>query len=138
MKVLGPDVGGIISRGVGQVIADQVEAGIDVPTDGEVPRENYIHYHCRHLEGIDFSNLSEKALRGGTYSANLPSVVGPVRALAQFLVRDWQRAQAFTKRPVKMTMPGPMTISDTTVDMYYHGPVRCRPCGSVKPGRCML
>ena len=35
-----------------QVINDQVAAGIDIPTDGEVRRENYIHYHCRNLEGI--------------------------------------------------------------------------------------
>ena len=43
-----------------EIISDQEECGIDILTDGEVRRENYIHYHCRYLEGIDFANLSEK------------------------------------------------------------------------------
>jgi len=39
------------------VIADQVSCGIDVPTDGEVRCENYVHYQYRHFEGFNFSNL---------------------------------------------------------------------------------
>jgi 5-methyltetrahydropteroyltriglutamate--homocysteine methyltransferase len=39
-------------------IQDQLDCGIDIPTDGEQRRENYIHYHCRNLEGIDFVNLT--------------------------------------------------------------------------------
>ena len=65
MNALGDDAESIISRGVQEVIADQVEAGIDIPTDGEVPRENYIHYHCRHIKGIDFGVLTEVSLRNG-------------------------------------------------------------------------
>ena len=30
-----------------------------IPTDGEVRRENYFHYHCRHFNGIDFDNLTQ-------------------------------------------------------------------------------
>ena len=41
-------------RGTKEVVLEQVRAGIDIPTDGEVRRENYIYYHCRHLSGIDF------------------------------------------------------------------------------------
>ncbi len=107
------------ARGVKEVIEDQVAAGIDIPTDGEVRRENYIHYHCRHLQGFDFEALHHKVLRGGSYETDLPTITGPVRAGDPFLPHDWRVAQSFTDRPVKVTLPGPMTITDTTVDLHY-------------------
>lgn len=122
MAALGEDAEDIITRGVGEAVRDQVDAGIDIPTDGEIPRENYIHYHCRHIKGFDFTNLTLKPVRGGTYEANLPTVTGPVSARDTFLVHDWRRAQSFTDRPVKITMPGPMTIWDTNADAYYNDP----------------
>ncbi len=122
MSDMGADAWEIIERGVAEAVADQVEAGIDIPTDGEIPRENYIHYHCRHLEGFDFGSLTEKSLRNGAYTANLPTITGPVRARDLFLADDWRRAQRYTERPVKITMPGPMTIADTNADAWYHDP----------------
>ena len=116
---MGEEAETLFARGVAEAVADQVEAGIDVPTDGEIRRENYIHYHCRHIEGIDFDTLTPKAVRGGTYTAELPSITGPVRARDHFLADDWRLAQSCTDRPVKITMPGPMTIADTTVDLHY-------------------
>ncbi|CAJ2376410.1 MAG: 5-methyltetrahydropteroyltriglutamate--homocysteine methyltransferase [Arenicellales bacterium IbO2] len=122
MEQLGDEAEDILARGVAQAVADQVEAGIDIPTDGEVPRENYIHYHCRHLNGFDFENLTRRELRGGTYAADLPTIRGEVSAKAPFLAGDWRRAQNGSKRPVKITMPGPMTISDTNCDAHYDNP----------------
>lgn len=122
MEALGDDAETVIARGVREVIDDQVRAGIDIPTDGEIARENYIHYHCRHLGGVSFERLEEKALRNDAYRALLPAIVGPVHAGAPFLPIDYRRAQACTDRPVKITMPGPMTISDTTVDLHYDDP----------------
>ena len=124
MRAVQPEMDTMLSRGCAQVVKDQEQAGIDILTDGEVPRENYIHYHCRHLEGIDFSELARVTLRNGAYAANLPTIRGPVGAGAPFLLHDWRRAQAFTRRPVKITMPGPMTIADTTVDNHYHDTAR--------------
>ena len=97
LAALGPEADAVIDRGVSQVVSDQIDAGIDVPTDGEVPRENYIHYHCRHIEGIDFSQLTRKELRGGAYAANLPTIVNSVRARDEFLVRDWRRYKSFLR-----------------------------------------
>jgi 5-methyltetrahydropteroyltriglutamate--homocysteine methyltransferase len=116
---MGDEAEALFARGVRQVVEDQVDAGIDIPTDGEVRRENYIHYHCRHIDGIDFQQLTAKAVRGGTYTAELPSIVGPVRARDHFLPEDWRLAQSFTDRPVKITLPGPMTITDTTANIHY-------------------
>ena len=63
MDALGDEGREIIARGVAEAVHDQIEAGIDIPTDGEIARENYIHYHCRHLHGFDFVNLTSRALR---------------------------------------------------------------------------
>ena len=50
MEQLGDEVEKILERGTREAVLDQVNAGIDIPTDGEIARENYIHYHCRHLD----------------------------------------------------------------------------------------
>ncbi len=115
----------LFRRAAGEAIADQVACGIDIVTDGEVRRENYVHYHCRHLEGIDFEDLTRTVARGGAYEAELPTVRGPVMARpGSFLTHDFAVAQEQSERPVKMTLPGPMTISDTTADGYYGDPAK--------------
>ncbi len=120
LKAMGDSADKVIAQASQQVMSDQVEAGIDIPTDGEVKRENYIHYHCRHLNGIDFSFLSVRELRGGTYSAELPTITKRVEARdIGFLVDDWRLAQSYTGRPVKITMPGPMTVTDTNANEFY-------------------
>ena len=125
MADLGPDARATIDRGIREAVTDQVSAGIDIPTDGEIPRENYIHYHCRYLEGVDFARLTETALRGGAYRARLPTITGRIGVRdSGFLVEDWRVAQSATDREVKITLPGPMTISDTTADAHYDDPAR--------------
>ncbi|MBX2825900.1 MAG: cobalamin-independent methionine synthase II family protein [Gammaproteobacteria bacterium] len=124
IDAMGPDARSIIAGGVRSAIEDQVNAGVDIPTDGEIVRENYIHYHCRHLEGFDFTNLTLKPVRGGNYEANLPTITGPVAARSVFLVEDWKLAQGYTSQPVKITMPGPMTVGDTNADAFYNDPVK--------------
>jgi 5-methyltetrahydropteroyltriglutamate--homocysteine methyltransferase len=110
----------ILDRGTQEVVNDQVNVGVDIPTDGEVRRENYIHYHCRHIDGIDFSNLAQKVSRQGAWVANLPTITGPLKARDHFLPRDYRIAQAATDRPVKITVPGPTTITDSIADVYYN------------------
>ena len=122
LSALGDEAEAILSRGIQEAVRDQTDAGIDIPTDGEIKRENYIHYHCRHLHGFDFAGVTEKSLRNGAYSAFLPTVRERIHVRSEFLVRDWRTAQAATDRPVKITMPGPMTVSDTVVDDYYNDP----------------
>lgn len=117
---LGTDAESIVDRGVQQAVTDQVDSGIDIPTDGEIIRENYIHYHCRQLNGFDFENLTEKTLRNGAYTTSLPTIVGPVSLKAPFLAHTWQKAQRHTRKPLKITLPGPLTIADTSADNYYH------------------
>ena len=119
---MGDEAEALFARAAGEAIADQVEAGVDVVTDGEVRRENYIHYHCRHLEGFDFANPVEKEAREGAFRAYMPCIRGPVAAGAPFLPHDWRVARSLSERPVKMTLPGPLTIGDTVADAHYGDP----------------
>ena len=119
------DTTALLDRATAEVVADQIACGIDLPTDGEVRRDNYVHYQCRHFEGFDFDGLTKRVWRNGAYTSELPTIRGDIRAGdTATLVRDWQVAEAAAGRSVKITMPGPMTISDTTVDAHYNDPAR--------------
>jgi 5-methyltetrahydropteroyltriglutamate--homocysteine methyltransferase len=110
----------VLDRATEAAVQDQVACGIDVPTDGEQRRGNYIHYHCRHLQGIDFELLTAKLHRNGAAVADLPTVTGRVEPEGHhFLDRDFTVAQAATDHPVKITVPGPLTIIDTTANVHY-------------------
>lgn len=122
VEALGDGAETIFARGTRDCIEDQVGCGIDIPTDGEIRRENYIHYHCRHLDGFDFEHLTLVDVRGGNYQAELPGIVADIKPREHFLDADYRVAQAFTDRPVKITLPGPMTIANTTVDLHYNDP----------------
>jgi 5-methyltetrahydropteroyltriglutamate--homocysteine methyltransferase len=124
MAAMADDAEALRPRGTHKVVREQVDAGIDIPTDGELRRENYNHYRCRHLAGFDFEAVREKVLCNGAYNAFLPTVRGPVTAREPFLVREWRIAQAAIDKPVKITIPGPMTVTDTVVDTFYSDPAR--------------
>jgi 5-methyltetrahydropteroyltriglutamate--homocysteine methyltransferase len=115
----GPQAEELLDRATREVVLEQVQLGIDIPGDGEVRRENYIHYHCRNLAGIDFTRLTRKAMRDGQWVVAVPTITGPIKAGAGFLVRDWRVAQAVTEKPVKITLPGPLTIIDSTNNSFY-------------------
>jgi len=116
---MGSEAVEIFFKATEQVILDQEECGIDILTDGEVRRENYIHYHCRHLEGIDFDTLTEKVARTGNYKCWLPTITNKIKARKEFLVNEWKQNQSLTSKPVKVTIPGPMTITDTIANTHY-------------------
>ena len=105
-----------------QIINDQVEAGIDVPTDGEVRRENYIWYQCRYLNGVSFKEITHKSVRDGAFEASLPTINAPISLKETRLEFDWKAAQQFTKNPVKITLPGPLTIADSVANSFYDDP----------------
>ncbi len=108
-----------LDRATREVVEEQTAIGIDVPTDGEIRREHYVYYHLRHLRGFDFDGLSVNVMRDGAWEANVPTVAGPLAAGAEFLVRDWKMAQAVTGHQIKITVPGPLTIMDSTADGHY-------------------
>ena len=108
-------------RAAQEVLDIQIRAGISIPTDGEVRRENYIHYHCRHLGGFDFNNLEHRVLRDGAYETDLPAIRGPIlHSGKNYSAHDYVASQGVSSRPVKFTLPGPLTIMDTTADCFYN------------------
>lgn len=116
----GEEAEALFVKAAAEVIADQIECGIDVPTDGEVRRENYIHYHCRHFDGIAFENLTRVLARDGAAYMELPTITSAISVKPDhFLPHDFKAAQACTDRPIKVTVPGPITIADTTADEHY-------------------
>jgi len=108
-------------RAAKEVIDIQLRSGISIPTDGEVRRENYIHYHCRHLDGFDFANLEHRVLRDGAYETDLPAIRSQILHSGKLYGRhDYLKCQAVSAKPVKFTLPGPLTIMDTTADCFYN------------------
>ncbi|MCE2521419.1 MAG: 5-methyltetrahydropteroyltriglutamate--homocysteine methyltransferase, partial [Alphaproteobacteria bacterium] len=106
-------------RATREVVAEQAAIGIDIPTDGEMRRANYIHYHCRHLDGFEPDTLTVCTMRNGAWTAEVPTFTGRITAGEPFLARDWEVAQTATDKPVKITVPGPLTISDSTANAFY-------------------
>ncbi|MCH8899356.1 MAG: cobalamin-independent methionine synthase II family protein [Acidobacteria bacterium] len=102
----------------------QIEAGVDVPTDGEMRREHYIFYHLRHLSGVDFERLQLREIRSGAWEREVPTIIDRVLPKERFLPSDYKIAQSYSSQPIKITVPGPMTIADTVADEHYGDPQR--------------
>ena len=103
-----------------EVISLQINSGIAIPTDGEVRRENYVHYHCRYLEGFDFKKLERRVFRDGAYDSHLPAIRKKIEhPNAGYAASDYLSSQKVSPVPIKFTLPGPLTIMDTTADCYY-------------------
>src|SRR5262245_13383698 len=98
---------------------DQEHAGIDIVTDGEQTRRHFVWGFVEQIEGIDFSKMVTIGIRADRYQANVPTVVGPVSRRGPIHSEEARFARARTRRDLKWTMPGPMTIVDTVHDAYY-------------------
>jgi 5-methyltetrahydropteroyltriglutamate--homocysteine methyltransferase len=97
----------------------QEDAGIDIVGDGEQARQHFVHGFLERIEGIDFANKVEMGIRADRYKAMVPQVVAPLRLKSRVHAMEARAARAHTKRKLKFTLPGPMTISDTIADRYY-------------------
>jgi 5-methyltetrahydropteroyltriglutamate--homocysteine methyltransferase len=100
-------------------ILDQESAGLDLLTDGEQRRTSFINHILAGWDGIDLSKLSPKAIRRRDNPRPVPTVVGQVRRRVPAAVDDMIFAKAHTGKPVKASVPGPMTVIDTTFDEVY-------------------
>jgi len=100
---------------------EQERLGLDILTDGEQRRTNFIHHIMSAMEGFDIVNRRPKSTfrRRENYNRLVPTVVGRVQRRRPAAVADFRFAQAHTSRPVKASVPGPMTIVDTAVDNFY-------------------
>ena len=99
-------------------IRDQERAGLDIITDGEQRRESYSNRFATALAGIDLENPGRTPNRTGGFST-VPRVVGPIRRKHPVEVRDVEFLRANTDRTIKMTVPGPFTMSVQCQDDFY-------------------
>jgi 5-methyltetrahydropteroyltriglutamate--homocysteine methyltransferase len=102
----------------------QEDAGVDIVTDGEQSRQHFVHGFLEAIEGIDFDRKVKLGIRNNRYEALVPTVVGPLRPKARVHAAEAQLARAHTKRRLKFTLPGPMTIVDTIADSHYGDKVK--------------
>jgi 5-methyltetrahydropteroyltriglutamate--homocysteine methyltransferase len=100
-------------------IKAQEDAGLDVVTDGEQARQHFVHGFLEQVEGIDFEHKVEMGIRGDRYKAMVPKVVSPLALKGRVHAFEAQLARAHTKKKLKFTLPGPMTIVDTVADLFY-------------------
>ena len=100
-------------------IKAQEDAGLDVVGDGEQSRQHFVHGFLEAVEGIDFEHKVKMGIRDNRYDAMVPQVVAPLRLKGRVHAFEAQLARAHTKRKLKFTLPGPMTIVDTVADRFY-------------------
>ena len=99
-------------------IRDQERAGLDIITDGEMRRESYSNRFATALDGVDIDNPGTALDRSG-HPNPVPRVVGPVKRRHPVQVRDVKFLRANTDKPIKVTVPGPFTMSQQAQDDYY-------------------
>jgi 5-methyltetrahydropteroyltriglutamate--homocysteine methyltransferase len=99
-------------------IRAQERAGLDILTDGEMRRESYSNHFATALEGVDVDNPGTALDRSG-HPNPVPRITGPIRRPQPIQVRDLEFLRANTDHVVKMTVPGPFTMSQQAQNDHY-------------------
>ena len=99
-------------------IRAQEQAGLDILTDGEIRRESYSNHFATALDGIDIDNPGTALDRSGSPNP-VPRIVGPIRRTGPIEAGDVRFLRANTDRTIKMTVPGPFTMSQQAQNDYY-------------------
>ena len=99
-------------------VDDQLRAGIAVIGDGEQTRQHFVTTFIEGLDGVDFLNRRTVRIRD-RYDADVPVVAGAVARKRPVFVDDAKRLRLLTDKPIKFTLPGPMTMTDTLYDDHY-------------------
>jgi 5-methyltetrahydropteroyltriglutamate--homocysteine methyltransferase len=102
-------------------VREQEQAGLDILTDGEMRRESYSNHFATALDGVDVDNPGEALDRSG-HPNPVPRVVGPVRRPHPVQEADVRFLRQSTDRVVKVTVPGPFTMSQQAQDDHYGRP----------------
>ena len=100
-------------------IKAQEDAGLDVIGDGEMSRQHFVHGFLERVDGIDFEHKVEMGIRNDRYKAMVPQVVATLALKGRVHAAEARFLRAHTKKKIKFTLPGPMTIVDTVADRFY-------------------
>ena len=107
-----------IADAVRLAVDDQEDAGIDIVTDGEQTRRHFVTTFLEALDGVDFEHRKTVRIRN-RYDAAVPVVVGPVARRNPVFADAARFLRSVTRRKIKVTLPGPMTLVDTLYDAHY-------------------
>ena len=99
-------------------VQDMDRAGVDVITDGEMRRESYSNRFATALDGVDLDQPGVALDRTG-HENPVPRVVGPVRRTRPVEVRDVEFLRSITDRRIKITVPGPFTMTHQAQNDHY-------------------
>ena len=99
-------------------VQDLERAGVDVITDGEMRRESYSNRFATALEGVDLDEPGVALDRTG-HENPVPRVVGPIRRTRPVEVRDVELLRSLTDRRIKITVPGPFTMTQQAQNDFY-------------------
>jgi 5-methyltetrahydropteroyltriglutamate--homocysteine methyltransferase len=99
-------------------LQDMENAGVDVVTDGEMRRESYSNRFATALEGVDIDEPGVALDRTG-HPNPVPRVVGPIRRSRPVEVRDVKFLRSLTARQIKITVPGPFTMTQQAQNDHY-------------------
>ncbi len=102
----------------------QEDAGIDIICDGEMSRQHFVHGFLEFVDGIDFAHKVEMGIRANRYKAIVPQVIGELKLKSRVHKTETRYARTHTRRQLKITLPGPMTICDTIADRHYGDKVK--------------
>jgi 5-methyltetrahydropteroyltriglutamate--homocysteine methyltransferase len=100
-------------------LKEQEDAGIDIVTDGEQSRQHFVHGFLEFVEGIDFEHKVKMGIRNNRYDAMVPVVVAPLKLKGRVHRAEALVLRNHSKKKIKITLPGPMTIVDTIADRHY-------------------
>jgi 5-methyltetrahydropteroyltriglutamate--homocysteine methyltransferase len=99
-------------------VADQELAGLDIITDGEIRRESYSNAFATALDGVDIDHPGTALDRSG-HPNPVPRITGPIKRREPVEVGDVEFLRRHTGRTVKITVPGPFTMSQQAQNDYY-------------------
>jgi 5-methyltetrahydropteroyltriglutamate--homocysteine methyltransferase len=102
-------------------IRTQEQIGLDLLTDGEQRRTGFINHILAAFDGVDLAHEAVKAIyRRRAQERPVPRIVGKIKRSKPAIVEDLRFAKSQTSKPIKMAVPGPMTVIDSTLDETYH------------------
>ncbi len=102
------------------VIREQERLGLDILADGEMRRATFIFHVAGQWDGVDTENLvTKKIYRNREADRLVPRITGKIVRRAPAAVDDLHAAKAHTGRPIKMAVPGPMTVIDSSANEFY-------------------
>jgi 5-methyltetrahydropteroyltriglutamate--homocysteine methyltransferase len=102
-------------------IHTQEQIGLDLLSDGEQRRIGFINHILAAFDGIDLEHeVVKRIYRRREQPRPVPKIIGRIKRRAPAIIEDLRFAKTHTSKPIKMDVPGPMTVVDSTLDEYYN------------------